>query len=102
MQTIRRTITAGIFILIGLLLIASTAVAQSPDDYELDGWTVDGGGAKLSDTGDTLTLQGTAGQPDAGVLSHEDGISLAGGFWAGGKPQPGAGNAIYLPLVLRS
>jgi hypothetical protein len=97
----KRIIKASILVLIGLWLITSTAVAQSPDGYELDWWTVDGGGAKLSDAGAILTLEGTVGQPDAGVLNHEDSISLAGGFWAGGEPQPGAGYSIYLPLILR-
>lgn len=102
MQILKRILKASALVLIGLGLIASLAVAQSPEGYELDGWTVDGGGANLSDAGDIFTLQGTAGQPDAGVLSHEDGMSLVGGFWAGGERQSGAGYTIYLPLVLRS
>ena len=97
----KHILRASVFALIGLLLIAATASAQSPDGYEIDWWTVDGGGGRPSDVGDTLTLQGTAGQPDAGVLSHDGGYTLVGGFWAEGKPQPGAGYAIYLPLVLR-
>ena len=40
---------------------------------------------------------GTAGQPDAGVLSG-GGYSLGGGFWKGGLPA--GAYRIYLPLVL--
>jgi hypothetical protein len=59
---------------------------------------VDGGGATFS-TGGGYSLGGTAGQPDAGVLTG-GGYTLGGGFWKGGAlflPQ----HRIYLPLVLR-
>ena len=81
--------------LIGLLLLASVTLAQSDDGYDVSWWTVDGGGDVLSGGG--YTLQGTAGQPDAGALSG-DGYTLSGGFWATG----GAEYKMYLPLLLRN
>ena len=81
--------------LLGLLLLTTTVQANGPD-YNLDWWTVDGGGHTFS-TGDSYTLSGTIGQPDAGVMTG-DPYTLQGGFWPGGS----AGlYTVYLPLVLR-
>jgi hypothetical protein len=82
----------------------SFATAQSKDGaaaphslgYDLIWWTVDGGGVTFS-TGAGCTLGGTAGQPDAGVLSG-GGYVLGGGFWRGGALE--AGYTIYLPVIL--
>jgi hypothetical protein len=67
--------------------------------YDLSWSTVDGGGGMFS-TGGVYSLGGTAGQPDAGLLTG--GVySLGGGFRGGGAvavPE----NLIYLPLVMRS
>jgi hypothetical protein len=90
----KRIARAGVLV-IGLLLLASVALAQSDDGYDASWWTVDGGGGVLSGGG--YTLRGTAGQPDAGVLNG-DGYTLAGGFWAGGRAE----YKMYLPLLLRN
>jgi len=61
-----------------VLLVASYAAAGTTG-YDLDWWTVDGGGGTFS-TGGTVELGGTIGQPDAG--SHSGGTyALGGGFW---------------------
>ncbi|HNS50306.1 MAG TPA: hypothetical protein PKO09_03905 [Anaerolineae bacterium] len=82
-----------------VLLAAVPVLARSIAAYDLSWSTVDGGGGSLS-TGGGYLLEGTAGQPDAGLLTG--GIySLAGGFWPGGAvaaPSP----VIYLPLVMRA
>jgi hypothetical protein len=98
---------------VGLLLVAvinprspSFATAQSRDDvsaprssgYDLSWWTVDGGGYTFS-SGGGYTLGGTAGQPDAGVLSG-GGYVLGGGFWRGGALE--VGYTIYLPVIMRN
>jgi hypothetical protein len=80
--------------LTALLLLASVAFAQG--GYDISWFTVDGGGGTSS--GAPYTLSGTAGQPDAGVLSGGT-YALAGGFWPGPAPPP---HAVYLPLVLRA
>jgi uncharacterized repeat protein (TIGR01451 family) len=64
--------------LLGILLAATSASAQS---YAIPWWTVDGGGT-MTASGGTYSLSGTAGQPDAGVLSG-GAYSVAGGFWGG-------------------
>jgi len=79
-----------------LLLPAGPTRAQSGDGYDLTWSSIDGGGAMWS-TGDGYSLGGTAGQPDAGLLTGGD-YTLAGGFWTGGL----FGQRVYLPLVLRN
>jgi len=79
------------------LLLASVALAQSGGGYDLHWNTVDGGGYTFHAGGD-YALGGTAGQPDAGLLSG-GGYILGGGFWCGGTA---AQYRIYLPLVLRN
>lgn len=84
--------------LVALLLLVGGAMAQSPTQgYDLSWWTVDGGGGTLEGGG--YSLGGTAGQPDASILTGE-GYTLAGGFWRGGAPvsQP---HRVYLPLLMR-
>lgn len=81
-----------------LLLLVSVAGAQG--NYSLSWWTVDGGGAPLSQGGGYL-LSGTIGQPDGGELSSAS-YTLDGGVWRGGEvlePQPIY--PVYLPMVVR-
>jgi hypothetical protein len=83
----------ALVVLLAFLLLASAVSADGV--YTISWFTVDGGGGTSS--GGTYALSGTAGQPDARVLGG-GGYTLAGGFWAGGKPQYG----VFLPLVLRN
>ena len=94
-----------IFALAALLLLASVATAQTGGTstslsagYDLSWWTVDNGGVTFN-SGGNYTLGGTAGQPDAGVLSN-DGYSLGGGFWVG-LAAAAEGYEVYLPVALR-
>lgn len=80
-----------------LLLTAAIATAQTGGGYDLSWNTVDGGGGTSSSG--SYGLSGTAGQPDAGVLSG-GGYTLGGGFWGGNVVS--MAQQIYLPLVLRS
>jgi hypothetical protein len=57
-----------------LLLAARATHAQTSDNW----WTVDGGGGKSA--GGSFILTGTAGQPDAGMMTG-GGFYLRGGFW---------------------
>ena len=77
------------------LLLASVALAQSGNGYDLTWNTVDGGGYTFS-TGGDYTLSGTIGQPDAGAMTA-GAYTLTGGFWGGAA----AHHSIYLPLVQR-
>jgi len=84
----------------GLLLASTLALAQSGGVYDLSWSTVDGGGGTFS-TGGVYSLGGTAGQPDAGLLTG--GVySLGGGFSGGGAVAAPPENVIYLPLVVRN
>jgi hypothetical protein len=67
-----------------MLVLAPAALAQ---DFAVDWWTIDGGGAMLTVGGD-FELSGTIGQPDAGVVMTGGDFELAGGFWAGGAEEP--------------
>lgn len=71
--------------------------ARSASDYTVSWWSVDGGGGMSGGGG--YSLSGTAGQPDAGLLTG-GGYALGGGFWCGAE-MPAAAYDVYLPLVLR-
>lgn len=62
-----------------LLLAASVLLSCYASSFELDWSTVDGGGV-TEITGGTMSLSGTAGQPDAGELPGGT-MRLYGGFW---------------------
>ena len=78
---------AGVGTLLGILLVAATSA--SAQTYAIPWWTVDGGGT-MNSTGGTYTLSGTAGQPDAGVLTGGT-YSVSGGFWGGA----GLGSGVF-------
>ena len=63
------------------VLIASVLLgATTRGAYEIDWYTIDGGGGESA--GGTYSLTGTAGQSDPGVMSGGDYV-LSGGFWPG-------------------
>jgi hypothetical protein len=102
MKPAQLTIALGLAALPSLLLLVAVlgqaggiALARSGDGYNLSWWTADGGGATLSEDG-RYTLDGTTGQPDAGVLEG-DGYTLVGGFWGGVAIE----YQVYLPAALR-
>ncbi len=91
------TITT-LFLVITLLLITSTALAQGGDEYDLSWSTINAGGTS---NGGEFGLTGAIGQSDAGTLSGGE-FTLNSGFIleedeAGG----GSGGKIYLPIVLK-
>lgn len=93
----KRTMSVLLVILLGGLLLTSTAVSSPSQGYDLSWWTVDGGGGALVAAG-SYSLSGTVGQPDAGALAGNDYI-LSGGFWPGGA-LAGGSYRVYLPLIL--
>lgn len=67
--------------LVTLVLIALPAAAQ---DFDVDWWTVDGGGEMFSETTDRQwQLSGTLGQWDSteSLRLAGSGWTLTGGFW---------------------
>ena|GEM_PF-2353788 len=59
------------------LMLASVQMAGA-QTIQVDWFTVDGGGGASSDG--TLSINGTAGQPDAGVTTDGT-LTMQGGFW---------------------
>jgi hypothetical protein len=62
-----------------LAVVYGTSVSLA-NNYSLDWWTMDGGGA-MGATGGSFQLSGTIGQPDAGVALSGGNFELTGGFW---------------------
>lgn len=84
-----------------LCLTASLpVVSQSGSGHDLTWFTIDGGGATLSQGG-SFSLNGTIGQADAGTLGGGS-YTLVGGFWGASVLSGGAAvDNIYLPVILR-
>jgi len=76
-----------------LFLLGGAALASN--GYSLDWWTVDGGGGVSQ--GGSYTLQGSIGQPDAGLL-NADSYGMGGGFW---QSAPFIEGQVYLPIIGR-
>lgn len=83
MMRMKSMIRVGLLFTIAL----SNRIAQG---FELPWFTVDGGGAYSA--GGNFELEGTIGQPDAGLMSGGT-FTLTGGFWPGALqgdlPYPG-------------
>jgi hypothetical protein len=60
-------------------LLAVAAVTVSAQNYSIDWYTIDGGGA--TSTGGVYSVSGTIGQPDAGGPMTNGQYSVTGGFW---------------------
>ena len=92
--------------LLGVLLAVSLTYARpegkptaivptsSGGSYALDWSTIDAGGGTSSNG--SLILNGTLGQPDAGIVSG-GAYTLSGGFWAGAQVD----YRLRLPLLKR-
>ncbi|MGP1273134.1 MAG: GC-type dockerin domain-anchored protein [Phycisphaerales bacterium] len=69
-----------------VLLTVCFAIPVAAQPFEIERFTIDGGGGTLA--GGSYTLTGTIGQPDAGVLAAGS-IQLSGGFWVNNAPTTG-------------
>jgi hypothetical protein len=87
---------------IGFVLAAAPALAQSGDGYDLTLNTIDGGGGTFSSAG-AFVLGGTVGQPEAGLVQTGGAYALRGGFWPavvfGAPPTATPTNTTSLPTV---
>ena len=83
----------SLLLLVLALALLGVASASALTTYGLAWWTVDGGGARASNG--SYSLDGTLGQPDAGVSSGGR-YTLSGGFWPGAQLP-----SLFLPLVKR-
>lgn len=75
--------------------VTSIVFASSGGGYNLDWYTMDGGGG--TSIGGDYALSGTIGQPDPGSMSGGD-YSLGGGFWARVSQ---FFYDLFLPLIMR-
>ena len=83
--------TRTLVVTLTLLLIASTAHAQSGGGYNLSWNSIDGGGEMFS-TGGGYEIGSTIGQPDAGeTVMTGGGYAVTSGFWAAAQPASTAG-----------
>lgn len=85
---------AAAALMVAAVVLVAAGVALANAGYEVAWFTVDGGGGQSA--GGSFTLAGTAGQPDAGILSG-GAYTLAGGFW----PGAGANFLRFLPIVMK-
>jgi hypothetical protein len=99
LHTIRLApILAAVLLLAGaaapLAMAQGRETPSAPNDaYTIPWYTIDGGGG--ASTGGLFTLQGTAGQPNAGTMTGGP-YTLTGGFWTSQQ-----GRGIWVPLVVR-
>lgn len=84
-----------LLVLAMVFLLTSTTLAASEAGYQLNWYTMDGGGGNSS--GGIYALSGTIGQADAGLMSGGS-YTLVGGFWA---PLGKMYINLYLPFVRR-
>jgi hypothetical protein len=91
----KRWIVLLAVVLLLILGVVGTAMASSGGDYNLDWYTMDGGGGTSS--GGDYEISGTIGQPDAAEMSGGDYL-LGGGFWARVSQ---FFYDLFLPLIMR-
>ena len=91
----KRTFYAVLIVLVLTTLVTIAALSATGAGFDLNWWTVDGGGGSASGSG--FGLSGTVGQPEAAPALTGGGYYLVGGYWAGVIP----GKQVYLPLVTR-
>lgn len=72
--------------------IVCTGLALAGNGYDINRYTIDGGGVLFS-TGGVFELSGTIGQPDAGAMSGGE-FTLTGGFWFPVVPGDGNGDGV--------
>jgi hypothetical protein len=74
-----------------LLAVGLAAPAAMAQPVAIDWYTIDCGGgtsSALLPGGQTVTIQGTIGQPDAGGPMTAGNVTVVGGFWAFGVFAP--------------
>ena len=89
-----RLIYLGMMVLL-FLMISGLALAAVGAIYNLDWWTMNGGGG--TSAGGTYSVSGTMGQPDTGIVLTGGAYTLSGGFWSGAASQ----YKLHLPLIIR-
>ena len=81
MMKIRSQTVLGKQWILVILVVLGLIISSSWGQYEINWYTIDGGGGRS--IGGPYTLTGTIGQPDA-AYSKGGNYELLGGFWPGG------------------
>jgi hypothetical protein len=89
----------GILFLLLVFLFLLTGATHSPDVPVVDWWVLASGGGQTS-TGSSVTINGTLGQPIAGLSNNGARTNLVSGYWGMGWYPIFSGD-IYMPLVSR-
>ncbi len=85
-----------VFLMVGLLLLATAAAAAaSPGGFTLNWRAISAGGSPASSASGEMAMNGSIGQPVAGV-SAGGGSDLSAGYWIGGDPPL---LLLYLPII---
>ena len=88
--------TLLIALLIASILLVAFTVNQN---YEIDWWSLDGGGGTSS--GDGFSISGIIGQQDAGPALTDGTYTAIGGYWAASlAPVQPANPKVLLPLLM--
>ncbi len=77
----KKSVKAVVRSAIGMLVLTLFVSSTVSGEYEINWYTIDGGGGRSS--GGPYNLVGTIGQPDA-AWSKGGNYELLGGFWPGG------------------
>jgi len=80
-----------------LLVLMSFIAVLAIDGTVVDWWAMASGGAPSS--GDSITMNGTLGQPLVGLSTGGD-VVLSAGYWVAGAVAS-AEYLVYLPVVMR-
>ena len=94
-MSIKTVRLVGLVVVLGGLAAGAGFAFAQDGGYEINWWTVDGGGG-ISQGGDYV-MRGTLGQADADTVSGGD-YGLTGGFWGGALVLP---YDVYIPLVVK-
>lgn len=83
--------------ILGIMILLAIPLGLRAQQYNLDWFTLDGGGG--TSAGGNYTLSGAIGQPDAGAMSGGN-FTLEGGFWPGlTVPIPEVPTTLLIQLV---
>ena len=82
------------------LLWTGTVLAGSSANYAIN-WQVFGdGGQPIANAGQTVTLNGTLGQPVSGI-SSATGLTLSAGYWTSDVSAITTGSQLFLPIIFK-
>jgi len=90
----------GLILIILVLLLFSAVIVVAENGYTIPWYSIDGG-AQTSG-GDGFTLNGIAGQPDAGLAMTGGDYQVTGGYWSAAASEgPEPKYKVYLSLIVR-